>query len=286
MKRNDVIERVNNQIITCLEKGVVPWRKPWNGLPKNYTTGKPYHGINVWTLTGQCLNREFDSNQWLTFNQAKELGESIKAGEKAVPIFFFSFMPIVDKQTEEEKRIPVWRCFSVFNVDQTTLQKPTAPEKESYKEDEADKKIDHYLKRENIHLINTVDKACYIPSTDEIGMPPKKFFESKAGYYETIFHEITHSTGAEKRLNRDMTTIKLNEQYAKEELIAELGSAYLCSMENIDRTEDKTNAAAYIQGWLKVLKDDHGLFLEAATKAEKAVDFFLNGKKEKEEDII
>lgn len=272
-----VYDIVTERIITVLESGTVPWQKPWrsNGLdiPRNAVSNRPYHGINV-LLLGWA---GFDDLRFLTYNQAKARGTSVRKGEKGHTIVFWSFIP--DK-TNPEKSVPILRYYTVFNVSQVEdidalkLVAPVAVNTNWVPIDEAQAIADAYPSGPSV-THNGGDRAYYRRSTDSISIPLVSSFTSADEYYSTLFHELTHSTGHESRLDRLEDNAGFGcESYAKEELVAELGSAFLCAHAGIDNTI--ANSAAYIAGWLRALKSDPRLIVSAAGQAQKAATLILN----------
>jgi antirestriction protein ArdC len=266
-------ERITERIVALLEQGTVPWHKPWTvktGLPRNLITQKPYRGINVFLL----LSMSYESPHWLTFRQANQLGASVKKGEKACPVVFWKQMKSEDEESAEPKRYPLLRLYHVFNVAQCDGLKdapeaiPMAVTKPA--EIAANMPAPPVVK-------HGMAKAYYSPSEDTVGMPELDRFDGETSYYATLFHELVHSTGHEKRLKRASITERNgfgSDPYSKEELIAELGSAFLCGFSDItDQTID--NSAAYLEGWLRQFKSDRTLIVSAAAQAQKAADFIL-----------
>jgi antirestriction protein ArdC len=291
--RKDVYEMVTNKIIDQLNKGVIPWRRTWkqNLAPMNGKTRRPYSGINAFLLA--CSG--YDSPYWLTFKQAKELGGSVKKGEKSTQVVFWSILKKED-ENGKEKKIFFLRYYNVFNVEQTEdvkLPKKSAElvDLEPQEEFEADARCEiissEYLTRENIALHHGGDRACYAPHIDSITMPQPDRFDSAPAYYSTLYHEMIHSTGHANRLARKGITEfdKFgSEQYADEELVAEFGASFLCAVSGIEREDTIENTAAYIAGWKKKLKDDPKLVVYAASRAQKAADFVMDANEDEEGD--
>ena len=277
-----IYDQITERIIALLEKGTVPWRKPWKaqtGLPRNLVTKKLYRGINVLLLHAM----HYESPYWLTFRQALELGGHVRKGEKACPVVFWKQLEREDKQTGEKEKIPMMRFYYVFNVAQCdglkTLSAPagetplTAPSKP----EEIIAAIPH-----RPEIKHGMAKAFYSPSADVVAMPNRASFEKDAGYFATLFHELVHATGHSSRLNRPTLTESAgfgSNPYCKEELIAEMGAAFLCGQAGISESI-LDNSAAYVQNWLAQLKDDKKLIVRAAAQAQKAADFILGVKHE------
>jgi antirestriction protein ArdC len=279
--KSTVAEMITEQIIERLEQGDIPWNQPWAPLagphaPRNLISDKPYRGINIFILAGQ----KFSSPYWLTFRQATEKGGKIRKGENGTTVVYWNWIEVEDKETGEEKEIPLLRHYTVFNLEQTEgIEAPPSPvviENLFNPIEEAEDIIASMPKRPNIH--HGGNQACYNPLKDYVKMPPKNAFHREEGYYCTLFHEIGHATGHISRLGRkgvmDATCFGSHE-YSKEELVAEMTAAFLCAETGIEQATID-NSAAYIQSWLKQLKDDKSLVIMAAGQAQKAVDFILN----------
>jgi antirestriction protein ArdC len=273
--RGGVYDQVTKRIVDLLESGTVPWHKPWKaqtGLPRNLVSKRPYRGINVFLL----LSMMYESPFWLTFNQANQLGGHIRQGEKACPVIFWKSTNVENKETGEPEKIRFLRFYYVFNLAQCEKLKALPPLSEQLATlPKPGEILDHMPKRPLIrHGMNC---AFYSPPEDVVGMPfPDRFSKAEA-YYSTLFHELIHSTGHNSRLDRPTLSEKAgygSDPYCREELIAELGAAFLCGHAGIaERTVD--NSAAYVKGWLGRLKADHKLILQAAAQAQAAADFIL-----------
>jgi antirestriction protein ArdC len=244
--------------------------------------------VNVFLLHAMSYQSPF----WLTFNQAKELGGSVKRGEKACPVVFWKWLDVEDTADNDRKRVPFLRYYSVFNVAQCDGIEGHLPKLEESKREhnpiEAGEQIVSAMPRRP-EIKHGLDRAFYSPTGDFVGMPSPERFRSGEEYYSVLFHELTHSTGHESRLNRKgvtgtdgQWTAFGSQPYSKEELVAEMGSAFLCGHAGIvERTLE--NSAAYVQGWLSRLKDDSRLVVQAAAQAQKAADFILNKQHRQEE---
>jgi antirestriction protein ArdC len=275
-------ERITERIVGLLEQGTVPWHKPWQvntGLPRNLVTKKPYRGINPFVL----LAMGYESPHWLTFRQAIQLGGSVKKGEKACPVVFWKHLEVAGKESGEVEKIPLLRLYYVFNVAQCEgLKNIPAEDTSSFVATEAAEIVAGMPQQPT--LKHGMTHAFYLPSSDTVGMPERKRFDTEDAYHATLFHELVHSTGHEKRLKRQSITSRNgfgSDPYCKEELIAELGSAFLCGQAGIvERTID--NSAAYVENWLTQLKNDKTLIVYAAAQAQKAADFILGVKHQTE----
>lgn len=251
-------ERITEEIITRLEAGVPPWLKPWTaGRPRNLMTGKPYRGVNALLLGGQDCQQQW----WLTFRQARHLGGSVKRGEHGLPVVYW--------QPRDEEARPVLRTYTVFNVDQCTgIGAPDAPEPSSL-----DQIVDDMPNPPRI--IHGSDRASYQPRSDTIRLPGPATFDAREAYYATLFHELVHSTGHATRLNRpSMTDIQPpgSPAYAREELTAEIGAAFLCAHTGISPATIE-NTAAYVHHWLTRLDEEPRMLVRASSAAQTAVDY-------------
>jgi len=276
---SSVYQIVTEQIITQLESGVAPWRKPWRTEPPcNLVSGKAYRGINTFLLASQG----YGSRYWLTFNQANKLGGHIRKGEKSSIVTFWNIgeekiVRDADGNTRKSKPF-LLRYYRVFNVEQTEgiadklgLGNAT-PRVASIEQCEA---IVNQMP--NIPAMQQDSRAWYRPSTDTVGMPSRIAFNSTEEYYSTLFHELTHSTGHASRVGREgIENIAAfgSESYSKEELIAEMGAAMLCGVTGISPATIP-NSAAYLQGWISRLRGDSKLLVSGASAAQKAADFIL-----------
>lgn len=282
---NNVYQYVTDRIIDELQKGIIPWKKSWHGEKAiNYITRKEYQGINLLLLPYP--------GEYMTFKQVTELNGKVKKGEKSNMIVYYNwYIKDTGKKDNSNKPIiesyPVLRYYNVFHISQVegieTKCKPYVTENSNDIIKQAEEIINNYIRRENINLniITGSDEACYIPLNDEIVMPNINQFTGSNEYYSTLFHESIHSTGHVNRLDRisKQKTHKFGSQdYSKEELIAEIGSSILMNNLNIEIPETFKNSVAYIQSWLKVLKDDVKMIVIAAGQANKAVNFIMNIK--------
>jgi antirestriction protein ArdC len=281
-------ELITNRILEKMKTGQVPWRKPWRFQPpRNLVSNRPYHGINLLLLT---LN-VFESPYYVTFHQAKQLGGSIKKGEHGTPVVFWKLLEPVNTKTEDEKEktkvIPYLQYSTVFNLSQTEgIEAPINASQPLAPLAVCEQIIEGFTDKPQT-LYTLLPKAYYQPATDSIHMPAKTSFVNIEAYYATLFHEYIHATGHEKRLNRhaqENTNFDFgSKDYSREELIAELGSAFLSAEAQIDNSVIDHNTA-YLTSWLKVLEGDNKLIVYASAKAGKAVDYIRNkrgGEKEK-----
>ena len=276
--KKDIYEMITDRIIEQLENGVVAWQKPWTGVHDgayNRISNKPYSLLNQMLLS--------KTGEYASFKQWTELGGHIKKGEKAEIVTFWKIQPIEEENEDGEKvikQIPLLRYYNVFHISQVEGVKPlTEPFTEVQPIVAGDKLITDYITREHIDFSEQAsNNAYYRPSTDSIVVPMKEQYKIINEYYSTTFHEITHSTGHQNRLNRlqsGQVAAFVSEEYSKEELVAEIGSAALMNLLGIETIKTFRNTAAYIQSWLNVLKNDNKFIVSAASKAEKAVNFIL-----------
>lgn len=282
MKKFNAYEYVNNQVIESLEKGNILWRKPWTGgemFPKNFVSNRAYSGLNVFLL--QLM--PFESSYFATFNQIKEKGGKVKKGAKSIPVTFFKMM---ESKKEKDKKIPILRYYRVFNLDQVEGIEAPKEEKalvnEDFKNIEKAEETLSQIKEKHAPIDTLLsNRAFYSPLGDHIKIPKKEQYKEEAEFYCTAFHEVIHSTGHENRLNRS-SLYKIqsfgDHSYSEEELVAELGAAYLCAICGISN-ETLENSKAYINGWIKTFKNDPKMIHRAAAKAQKAVDYLLETEK-------
>jgi antirestriction protein ArdC len=279
-KRNQVYEIVTQRLIEALEQGTVPWRQPWKraDMPRNLVTKQPYRGSNVFALLFQGYRSPF----WCTFKQALALGGHVKKGEKGTPIVFWRWIT-EQKQADGtvaklERAIPHVRYYTVFNVEQCqNLTVPVAAD--------APKGFDPIAAAEQLvadmpqrpKMVEGGEIAAYAPARDVVMMPARDRFYSAAGYYGTLFHELTHSTAHESRLARKASLKEWtpfgSPAYSQEELVAEMGASFLLASCDLVSEQTIEHSAAYLENWLKALKADPAMLLFAGAQAQKAADF-------------
>jgi antirestriction protein ArdC len=277
---NRSYDRITERIVSLLSQGTVPWHKPWSvqtGLPRNLITQKPYRGINVFLL----MAMNYESPNWLTLRQANAMGGQVKPGEKSCPVVFWKPMKVKDKESGEDRKIPFLRLYHVFNVTQCQGLKNIPPANDSAFIQTVPAELVANMPRRPA-IKHGMALASYSPASDVVDMPDPARFQSEDHYYATLFHELVHATGHENRLKRAGIMERNgygSDPYAREELIAELGGAFLCGHAGIvDRTIN--SSAAYLEGWLKALKQDSTLIVHAAAQAQKAADFILGHQPE------
>lgn len=276
----NVYELVTNRIIEQLENNIIPWEKPWSGTIDgafNRVSKKPYSILNQMLLKY--------NGEYATFKQWQELGGHIRKAEKSEIIVFWKMYPIKEKQddgTEIIKTIPLLKYINVFHISQVDGVEPLKHDIEPI--EKAEKILNDYWNRENITIEHVKgDKAFYSPMFDKIQLPLFEQFKQSEEYYSTAFHESVHSTMKTSRCNRQedrkgKVVSFGSEEYSKEELVAEVGSAQLMNIVGIETTKSFRNSTAYIQSWLKVLRNDNKFIVSASSKAEKAVNYILGNQ--------
>ena len=280
---------ITDKIIEQLQRGVVPWRKPWSAqFPKSLRSLREYRGINVLLLASQG----YASPYWLTFNQARALGGHVKQGEHSTLVTFWKRSPykVKDAETGEDETRQgfLLRYYRVFNLCQTegiadklglsTSGESRVPSIETC--ERIVREMPFAPKREQSNA------AWYRPLTDTVGMPSRDSFHSSEEFYSTLFHELAHSTGHPARLKRDgieNVNAFASESYSKEELVAEMSSAFLCGVAGLSPAT-LTNSASYLQAWISRLRGDSRLLISAASHAQRAADYILGRQRAVESD--
>ncbi|WP_020527075.1 ArdC family protein [Flexithrix dorotheae] len=290
--KNDVYQIVTAQLIEQLEKGTIPWKQPWNqfGPAANYLTKKPYRGINALILNSLHFTYPF----FLTFKQIKKLGGKVQKGAKSILVVYWNFVfknkdtgEIIPEnklakypadQIEKKAFLKYYRVFNISCVEDVQFDIP-----------ELTIKADNHLIWEGEQVLRNMQnppalkhekaQAFYNPKEDFINMPAMELFPDYTLYLSILYHEIVHASGHASRLDRKAisggNTTFASEIYSKEELLAEMGACFLCGHVGIQNQQTLEDSAAYIQGWLDVLKSDNKLLIEAAAQAQKAVDYIL-----------
>lgn len=281
MAKANVYDMVTDRIIAELEKGQIPWQKPWTGIRSgayNRITKRPYSLLNQMLLQ--------HSGEYATFKQWQDLGGHIRKGEKSEIVCFWKILEQEetnpDTGEKEIVKIPLLRYYNVFHISQVEGVEPLAPERlndEVEPIEAGDKIITDYINREHLNFVECKsNKAYYSPSSDTVVVPLKEQYSMINEYYSTTYHELVHSSGHKTRLNRLQTGAVASfgsENYSKEELVAEIGSATLMSIAGIETPKTFRNSTAYIQNWLQVLRSDNKFIVSASSKAEKAVNYIL-----------
>jgi antirestriction protein ArdC len=284
-QRTDIYSRITDRIIEELANGVRPWMKPWNAAntddritrPLRHN-GQPYSGMNVLLLWSEQMSRGFTSSMWMTFKQALELGGAVRKGETGSTVVFasrFTKSETDGKGGEIDREIPFLKAYSVFNIEQIDglpdhyYHRP-APVLDPVGRIE---QADLFFRNTSAVIRHGGNQAFYAPGPDLIQMPPFETFKDAASYYATLSHEATHWTASETRVGRDLSRYaKDKTERAREELIAELGSCFLCADLGIaPELEPRPDHASYLQSWLKVLADDKRAIFQAAAHAQRAV---------------
>lgn len=287
----DLYTEITNQIVAMLDKGVVPWRSPilgrgTAGHPRNLESTKPYRGVNIFLLAFTAYAKGYGSSYWLTFNQTKTKGGTVKKGEKSSMVVFWKQFETTDKDTGEAKKIPMLRYYNVFNVEQCDgIAAPDAVPfvPTDFKPIEAAETLAKGY-ADGPAIEQGGSQAFYRPATDSVNMPEPSRFASTEEYYSTLFHELAHSTGHSKRLDRELDIAPKpfgTPDYGKEELIAEMAAAFLCGHVGIQPAVIE-NQAAYIGGRLKQLKNDKKLVIAAAGAGQRAADWIKGERQPRE----
>ena len=284
--RPDVYSRITDKIVADLEQGVRPWFKPWSA---DHAAGKitrplrhngiPYKGINVIMLWSAATVKGYACPLWLTFKQALELGGNVRKGETGELVVYANSITKTEtdaKGEETEREIPFLKGYTVFNAEQCEnlpahyTAKAEPPALTPVQRIEA---ADRFFAATGADIRHGGTRAFYAEGPDYVQMPPFETFRDAESHAATLAHELTHWTKHDKRLARDMGRVKWGDAgYAREELVAELGSAFLCADLGIT-PEVREDHAAYIASWLKVLKDDKRLIFSAASQAQRAADY-------------
>ncbi len=277
----DIKQAITDKIIAMLEQGGNVSKARWTqsakgGLPRNGKTGDAYRGVNVLLLWNEAAERGYASNVWLTYKQAASMGAQVRKGEKAVLCAFFDRIQKKGEADQEEPEFflmckPFW-LFNVAQIDglPADLTATPAPAADFDPITEAEQ----ILIESGAQINHGFDGAFYAPSKDQICLPARERFTSSQNYYATALHELTHWTGHTSRLARDFSGRFGSEAYAFEELVAELGAAFLAGHVGfVDATIE--NHAAYLESWIKVLKNDKNAIFTAASHASKAFDYIL-----------
>lgn len=271
---NAIYQEVTDSIIAQLEAGAAPWIKPWKAdatADKNFVSQKPYQGINRLLLGMSSMVKGYTNPAWATYKQWQEAGAQVKEGEKATVIVFFKPVKTVDKDTEKERQYAVLRKYWVFNVCQTDMNiVPSEQPEGAFNPIPA---CEERIVKTGAVVSHGGDAAFYAPGPDRIQLPHKTAFDAEGSYYATAFHELTHWTGAKHRLDRQFGEKFGNPAYAFEELVAEMGAAFLCADYRI---QGELRHAGYIEHWLKACRDDNKAIFKAAALAQKAADY-ING---------
>jgi antirestriction protein ArdC len=278
MKR-DLYAEVSARIVAELEAGAAPWIKPWSASPGantpcNAVTNRPYSGCNV-VLLWMAQAAGYRTPRYLTFKQALELGGHVRKGERGTKIYFVKQLEIRKNGDDESstRLVPMMREYTVFNVEQcdnlTDSVKAGKPAR-ARNPDIRDELADEFLRSTGADIREGHGEAYYVPSRDFISMPAFGAFKGADDFYNVAFHELTHWTGHKARIDRDLKNRFGSQNYAAEELIAELGAAFLCAEFGFD---GDLRHAGYIGHWIELLKADKRAFFAACSQASKAADY-------------
>lgn len=284
-EKKDPYEEVTNKIIAALESGVNPWTKPWGAspiAPRNFISKKPYQGINV-LLTGM---QGYASPYWMSYKQAQAKGGQVRGGEKGTQIVYWKLFKVNVRVTRgaltttEEQNRPFLRLSTVFNAEQIDgIDFPEIKLGEFDPNEDGEKLVSNWSENES-PISYGGNRAYYSPLSDSIGLPTREQFDTPASFYSTAFHEMVHSTGHESRLNREFGGGFGSEPYGKEELVAEMGAAFVAATIGLEQI---TPSAEYLAGWLKKIRGDKKLVVTAAGKATKAAQLILGENQSAEE---
>jgi antirestriction protein ArdC len=284
--RTDIYQKITDKIVSELERGVRPWMQPWNAgsgegriMRPLRPNGIPYQGINVLMLWSETIEKGYASPVWMTFRQALALNANVRKGEHGSLVVYADKITRTETDSatgeDTEREIPFMKGYTVFNTEQIEglpehfyLQPP--PRTETVRRIE---RADAFFAATGAKVAHSGSRACYVHSTDTVCMPCIDFFEDAESYYATLAHEVTHWTRHPSRLDRDFGRKRFGDEgYAMEELVAELGSAFLSA--DLELTpEVREDHAAYIASWIKALRDDKRAVFTAASHAQRAADF-------------
>ena len=284
--RANLYDEVTARIISELEAGRLPWVQPWGhaggvgpALPRNALTARPYSGVNILILWGRVIEQGWPSQSWLTFRQALEAGGVVRKGERGVTVVYAdSFTPEAEKERAsreggDARSIPFLKRFTVFNVAQCEgLREGLATDPAPLPKREIVPIAEEVIAASGVEVHIGGDEAYYAPGPDFVAMPPQPAFFDQVNYYRTCLHELTHATGHAKRLGRNLRNPFGSKDYAREELVAEMGSAFLCASLGIVPI---VRHADYIGAWLGVLREDGRAIFRAASAASKAANWLL-----------
>jgi len=293
--RANLYDEVTARIVSELEQGRFPWVQPWGradgiapGLPRNALTARSYSGVNVLILWGAVIERGYASQSWLTFKQARDAGGCVRKGEQGTTVVYADrFIPEAEKQRaratgDDAHAIPFLKRFTVFNVAQCEgLRTGLAADPAPLAEREIVPVAEDVIAASGVDFRIGGDRAYYAPALDVVQVPPQPAFFEQINYYRTCLHELTHATAHPSRLDRNLKSAFGTKDYAREELIAEMGSAFLCAALGIVPTVRHSD---YLASWLDVLREDNRAIFHAASAATKAADWLLARHHERQAD--
>lgn len=283
MKKETIYEEITSQIIDAIEQGAGRFEMPWHRttasafLPTNVASGKYYRGINILMLWIMAEKKGYSEGYWGTFKQWKDKGAKVRKGEKSAPIIFYK---PYDTENDDGETVTRWygRPARVFNIQQVEGFEPTADADKDDCGAEINDGVEQLAKRANATIQHQGSMACYDPVSDIVTMPEKHLFHGtdtlspQEAYDATLLHELTHFSGHESRLARDLSGHFGSESYAAEELIAEMGAAFLCAKLGVTNAP-RADHAQYIEHWLNIMKADKKAIFTAASAASKAADY-------------
>ena len=285
LRISGLFEQVTRQIVAAIEVGAGDFTMPWHrwgenlAMPLNEASGRPYRGINTLLLWAAAERAAFSSGRWATYRQWAATGAQVRKGEKATPIIFWKTASNDDSSGEEgtdERKVSrrfIARVYSVFNADQVEGAKE-ARRRPKLTQSERISAAEEFICATGANIRHDGDRACYVPSIDQIWLPRFEQFRDAGAYYSTAAHECVHWTGAEHRLKRDLSGRFGDDAYAMEEMVAELGAAFIAAHLGLT-VEPRPDHAAYISAWLRVLRGDPRAILTACAKAQEAVDYII-----------
>lgn len=276
--KTDIYQTVTDNIISALEAGVKPWSCPWqrvpgmSGLPSNYATGTAYSGMNIMLLWGSASEQGFNDSRWMTYKQAQAEGGQVRKGEHGTTAIFYATL---EKESEDGEivQIPMLKTFTVFNVQQIDGLPLTTETISPDATFDPLPEAENLIRKSGANIIEKGQNAFFQPSTDEVWLPERHLFSDAANFYATGLHELVHWSGGKKRLNRGMKGKFGSADYAEEELVAELGSAFLMADLGI---VGEVQHESYIASWLQALKNDKRYVFKAVSAASKAHSYLMD----------
>ena len=284
--KTDIYQKVTDSIVAQLEKGVQPWFRPWQAEhPAGSITrplranGVPYQGINVVMLWAAAMEAGYAAPVWMTFRQAEGLGGHVRKGERGSLVVYASTFTCKEEDAESgeetDREVPFMKGYTVFNLEQIEGLPERVAATPLVQLDEAERveRAEAFVARTGADLRHGGSRALYSPGGDHVQVPAFAAFRDAGSYYATLTHELTHWTGHRSRVDRDLGGKRFGDQgYAMEELVAELGAAFLCADLGLE-AEPREDHAAYLASWLKVLKSDKRAIFSAAAHAQRAADW-------------
>ena len=270
----NIQQEITDKILAQMATGKLPWIKPWSGMggagmPRNASSRRAYSGVNVALLWLAADVGGYTSNRWLTYKQAQEAGGNVRKGEKATTVVYSATFER-ENEKGEKNTIPFLKSFAVFALEQCEGLAHLSDAPAAVNPDLRDAECDAFIRSTGADVRHGEGRAYYRQAEDFIMLPPFEAFKSGVGYYETALHELVHWSGNPARCNRQFGKRFGDRAYAAEELVAELGAAFMCAEFGYDAV---TQHAAYIQNWIDLMTDDPRAFITAASKASAAVEY-------------